>query len=145
MCLNVKKNAQSKIAETNIVCYKSLEKNRSLLRNFKYSRFFVNKKVLIYMTPGLVRYSSNEINQGYHSRNSINRKTKSHLFIIPKGTEYFEGTENSENIDFIDGYVSSTIIYIGKNNRFNRFIGKLFYGVVFESEKEMLYFNNITL
>lgn len=137
MCLNLKEDAEVKIAEENIACYKSLYNGgRSVHTNFHYINYRVNRDVVL--SPRRPRFGrTRELDEGYHSRKNNNRDSKKHLFVIPKGAQYFEGMENRENLAYLDGYVSSTIIYIGKNNAFNRLIGKLFYGVTFQSEKKM--------
>lgn len=74
------------------------------------------------------------IHKGYHSRivnnQSLKVRDKTHLFVIPKGAEYYIGGENVINRK--DGYVSSTIIFVGKNTWFNRFMAYLKYGVIYK-------------
>ncbi len=121
-----------KVAEKNILVYKQLSRgNYSLHTNYKYKKGRVNPSITIesesgnywedgYWEDGYV------INKGYHSRNSASTESKSHLFIIPKGATYVEGGEN-EIRKQPDGYVSSTIIFVGRNNFINKFIAKLKY------------------
>lgn len=60
---------------------------------------------------------------------SLMEHEKSHLFVIPKGAAYYIG---GDNVMMINGYVSSTIIFVGKNTWFNRFMAYLKYGVVYK-------------
>ncbi len=138
MCLNITKEAQEQKAISNIPVYKSLTFfNRSVHTDFRYWRFKKNKLVMLGLMVKRYSILIREINEGYHSRNNKNDSKKNYLFIIPKGAKFYEGSENDTDLTVIDGYVSNTIIYIGKNNMFNRWLGKILYGVKFQSEKEM--------
>lgn len=132
MCLNIRQKEKVQIAEKNIPCYKHLNsRNRTVAQYHHYTRFKRNPKVYF----GIQNNAARRVNEGYHSRMLVNSETKSHLFIIPKGSEFYEGRENSSSLELgLDGYVSNRIIFIGKNNWFNRWIGKTFYNVEFFPE-----------
>jgi hypothetical protein len=112
MCLE--KASEKKIAEKNIFCWKKLRHNgESLIQDYKYVVNVIQPKVNI-----IVKYGSREIEQGYHSW--VDQKQKDfyeaktlqnlhHLFVIPKGTVYYEGLENGRR----PGYTSETIVYLG--------------------------------
>lgn len=144
MCLNIKETTKEQLAKENLPCYKHLMYNNSSPRGFKYKRFRKNQEVDI--KPVYDFYSvRNEdskkdriLEHGYHSRRPNSIEPKKDLFIIPKGSKYYIGRENSTNyLQGLNGFVSSNIVYIGKNNMFNRWIGKIFFGVKFMSEKYM--------
>ncbi len=134
MCLNLIAGLTSQRAIGNIPVYKYLKSgSKSQHQNFVYRRFKVNEKKLL--VPDYNYSEGIHLNEGYHSRKEESLHPKTHLFVIPKWSEFFEGGENSQY--HVNGYCSNTIIYIGKNNWFNRLIGKIFYKVKFKSEKEL--------
>lgn len=106
MCLTNITTKKPFVAQQNIFCWKQLHKKISLHQYYKYEIGVLQQDVLLII-------HNNTIRQGYHSwKNMYNTYTKrinKHLFLIPKGTEYFEGLENEES----PGYVSSNIIYLG--------------------------------
>lgn len=103
------------ITTKDIIVYKKLCSDNTPLSYShlfnKYIRLKHNKKV----TLGIY---NDCIEEGYHSwKNIINKQLyttfprfANSLFIIPKNTLYFEGLENRVN----PGYVSETIIYLGR-------------------------------
>ncbi len=131
MCLYIKENVVKEIAIVNIPVYKQLSKDgRSLMANFYYFRFWRNFKVNLKIIHDRFGYS---LEQGYHSRMWNSVRSKDYLFIIPKGAEYYRGKENSHSsLAQEDGYISNTIIYVGKNNSFNRKLAKFLYNVTFK-------------
>jgi len=124
MCL-VLNESQKKvlIAPYNIICFKHLDNNNiSEYNSFQYIygkiNSFVNLKIsndTFYMD-----HDSYVINEGYHSRNKRSKYIKftNRIFMIPKDTKFYLGSEN--NINTNDNYVSETIIMLGNNNIFTR-------------------------
>ena len=110
MCLNKLTTTEPLTAQKNIFCWKKLNKNKqSYVQDYyKYEIGSLQEK-----TVSLKISPYGEIEQGYHSwikKYSIsNHRRANYLFVIPKGTQYFEGFENSEK----PGYVSSNIICLG--------------------------------
>lgn len=137
MCLYILRDQKKQIATENIPCYKELYSNgKTTARNFRYIVFQKNDKVHLFPRQLYSSSGKMELERGYHSRliNSVQMKT--HLFIIPKGSEYYMGRENDTDFEKpSDGYVSNNILYIGRNNFINRLIGKYFYGVIFHPEQ----------
>ena len=134
MCLKTKNNIFEKITES-IPCYKYLEKgNKSEYYYFKYRKFILNKLSIDKMKRDIDHLHSGfyAINEGFHSQINDNYFFNK-LFIIPKNSLIIKGYYDKP-IDYSnpDGYVSNQIIYIGKNNKFNRLIARIFYGVKFE-------------
>jgi hypothetical protein len=110
MCLNIKNNSKALIAE----------ENKSEHHGYTYVKHKTNP--LIKIEPitnyGFISVETH-INEGYHSY--VNKPAYySSLFIIPKGTEYYLGGINGSPY-WKDGYCSETIIFVGKNNWWNRF------------------------
>lgn len=110
MCLTDFK--EKKVADTNIISYKNGGLRWPLFGRFvsqcisweyTYKRYSL-QEIVINVKPH--RYTS-EIYEGYHSRKYPFSGMQ--IFIIPKGSEYYEGKENHEK----KGYVSSQIIWIG--------------------------------
>ncbi len=136
MCLIINENQQVQVAKVNILCYKALEKgNYSDNQLYLYTKG-IQDDTIILNPKDSDYYGQMEINQGYHSR-VANKNLKqywkfyaTHLFMIPKGTYYYIGGENCDpDQDFdkhnLQGYVSSNIYFIGKNNWFNRLKARL--------------------
>lgn len=137
MCLIIKKDQEMLIADRNIPAFKTLdEQNSSINFSFDYIKGEVTERIELYKKSPIwwALYGADAINKGYHSRivsnSSLKEYQKSHLFVIPKGAAYYIGGENV--IDKEDGYVSSTIIFVGKNTWFNRLMAYLKYGVVYK-------------
>jgi len=133
MCLLVNKEEAIITAKENIFCYKQLSAfGFSQPQKFKYELGKLNKHVIINKKQadsrdvriGNANYGETLVEEGYHSRNDSSIKDKTHLFMIPKGTKYITGGENSSDRD---NYVSETIIYLGRNNWINRLIAKIKY------------------
>lgn len=135
MCLIIKINQEMLIADKNIPAFKTLkERNISVIFPFYYRKGKVNKRIELCKSSfwGGKGGKVCEIHEGYHSRMvnfSLMEHEKSHLFVIPKGAAYYIG---GDNVMMINGYVSSTIIFVGKNTWFNRFMAYLKYGVVYK-------------
>lgn len=131
MCL-ITNDKTVKIADKNIVCYKTMSTTK-MGRPCGYGGVIYKKyKRQNNVTLGVYGPSDDgwyNVEEGYHSRINFdnNSKPNKHLFVIPKGAEYLMGGENDEKK--IDNYVSTNIIYLGKNNKFNRYLAKLFYNV----------------
>lgn len=112
MCLE--RPSEKKVAEKNIFCWKQLQgfNGKSLIQEYIYRPGAVQPKVNIRI------YRNQLIEEGYHSwvdqepkdryGNSYRHKVF-HLFVIPKGTVYYEGLENGG----ATGYASETIVYLG--------------------------------
>lgn len=91
-----------KIAEEDIVCYKTLEYgSKSVYRNYKYD-YRAQPKIKLRQKNGL-------INKGYHSYSTLDQATFMSdyclwiwEFKIPKGAKYYENPFDEE-------YVSETI------------------------------------
>lgn len=140
MCLRTKDKSE-KTAEKHIPVYKFGTTSILLgfipeFRTFSYGRYVKQKYVKL--RPGvLYQGGAYIVDEGYHSFNKLQDcKDASHrysdlgLFIIPKGAQYIDGVW--DNFTWCDNRVSTTLIYLGKNNKFNRWIAKIFYGVNFE-------------
>lgn len=110
MCLNKLTTTEPLTAQKNIFCWKRLSENRhSYVQDYyKYKIGSLQEK-----TESLKeRYG--DVDRGYHSwmKKSYKYDSKrraNYLFVIPKGTLYFEGLENNTK----PGYVSSNIICLG--------------------------------
>jgi len=142
MCLNIKKDQQPQIAETNIACYKELRKgNLSENHGYEYIKGQDNPTIVLtpITTPSLFSGSRPRLEKGYHSYvPDAYRRYHSHLFIIPAGAEYYIGGINDHPIAQ-DGYTSNKIIFAGKNNWWNRFWQGRKYGVKFYPKEELKY------
>jgi hypothetical protein len=135
MCLTFKTNVgvkklslptEAKVAKKNIICYKQLFRTDiSLHMDFKYEKGKLNKPVNISINE------CNEIEEGYHSfveRKDMFSDPVNRIFVIPKGSIYYEGFDNGypEHV-----YVSETIVFIDELTYWNLFKlkVKLFLGV----------------
>jgi hypothetical protein len=114
MCLE--RVSEKKVAEKNIFCWKKLTiGGKSLVHDYQYVPGVVQPQVHIHVKE---RWDSREIDPGYHSWVDQERTDRygekhtekvNHLFVIPKGTVYYEGLENGFRL----GYASETIVYVG--------------------------------
>lgn len=105
MCLDIGYSVDYnvKTAEEDIIVYKKLINKVSAHRYFEY-KLGLQERVDINHEFGLVH-------QGYHSwKNLKDHIDANSIFIIPKGTKYYEGDQH----DWTPGFVSENIIYIGK-------------------------------
>ena len=153
MCLNVHKDLYKKnVAKENIPCYKG-HKNESFYKGKKYKLIDESGVLDIPFHSGTfftwdgMAPLKNSNDRGFRDYHEFNKGLHSHipkaarffernfLFIIPKGAKYIEGCGNgyTELPECHDNYISDQIIYLGRNNWFNRLIAKIFYGVDFES------------
>ena len=126
MCLTSPNEFKFKIAEKDIICFKTLERNNiSTITEYRYIKGIKNPIVDIIF----IGYADGfRINEGYHS--NIENENCNALFIIPKGTKY---TEGFNNLSTIKNYVSETIIFIGRNTSWNRFKAK--FGIYVQRNK----------
>lgn len=131
MCM-ITEQKEPKTAEKNILVLKysncvKMFSFTSFWKQFKYIRF---KKYFVDIYKTGV-YSEFYIDIGFHSFINLERHNLGFAyFIIPKGAEYYEGGDNcSPSISGTTVRVSNEIIYIGRKNRFNALIAKIFYGV----------------
>lgn len=119
MCLVLENKSQEPTeAKKSIICFKVLNGKRSD-RGYVYQKFLKQPKVEFGFD------SEGNVTRGYHSRTSHSIERKSHLFVIPKGSLYYTGGENTTVYD--ENYCSNQIIFIGRNNFINRLIAKMFY------------------
>ncbi len=149
MCLIVNKEfLELKEAEENIPCYKSLRKrNRSTHNDFHYTKgkTYTEKGAVETQIKSIVAgiaepcgfNGSFPLTYGFHSRPinlSWSEYDRSHLFMIPKGTIFTEGGENSDvySVKDHDNYLSESIVYLGKNTWLNRLIYKWKYNFNFK-------------
>jgi hypothetical protein len=123
MCLT--RPSEKKIASTNILCWKTLNRwGKSAIRDYEYEIGVTQPLVELTLRHG-------EVEQGYHSwvdqartdRYGYSGTKVYHLFVIPKGTTYYEGLENGG----AKGYVSETIVYLGHNKNPFTWLRKLKY------------------
>ena len=123
MCLT--RPSEKKIANTNIFCWKRLDnRGRSIIQEHQYKIGVTQPLVELTLRHG-------EVEQGYHSwvdqvrtdRYGYSGTKVYHLFVIPKGTTYYEGLENGG----AKGYVSETIVYLGHNKNPFTWLRKLKY------------------
>lgn len=133
MCLDAENN-KIKIAEQNIPCYKFGYLLSGIfqapIQNFEYKK---NKlQILVHINIDI--NNNRSVYAGYHTFNILtNAKcncSSTHgigLFIIPKGTRYIDG-----NFHGWRNRVSETLIYVGRNNWWNRWRAKIKYGVKFD-------------
>lgn len=129
MCLTLKKDSKELIADENIPCYKYLKSgNRSLFEKYLYIKYKENPRQELHV---IIEDDLHVIFEGYHSRNPFSVRGKTHLFIIPKNTKYYLGWEE-DPIGYEDNYCSETIIFVGRNNWWNRRLAKIRYGVTFK-------------
>lgn len=120
MCLNLnssylrhkgrKLSKEKQTATKNILVWKSLTffGSKSLFMDYKYNLFKTNPEIVLDINPW-----KNQIYQGYHSYKRAFRGEgwmPLDCFIIPKGSNYYEGEVNFSGRE---GYASSNIIYIG--------------------------------
>lgn len=127
MCLE--RVSEKKVAEENIFCWKMLgTKGRSLIWEYKYEPGVIQPRVEIEK-----KLYDGGIEEGYHSwvdqepkdRFGCSRRRKVyHLFVIPKGTVYYEGLENGGAV----GYASESIVYLGHVYNPLTWLRKLKYG-----------------
>jgi len=114
MCLE--RPSTKKVAEENIFCWKQLQgfNGKSLLQEYKYKPGVVQPQVQIEIWGE----AGGIIEAGYHSWVDQEPKNRygnpyrdkvQYLFVIPKGTVYYEGLENGG----ATGYASETIVYLG--------------------------------
>jgi hypothetical protein len=119
MCLVLNDKFKKLIAERPILCYKyGSSKSKYFTPPFRdLFRYELNKETeRIYINPVKAFIHNTEvlmIEKGYHSYIKSNIITD-HVFIIPKGAEYYIGRIN----DYyeINGYVSSSLIWLGNRN-----------------------------
>lgn len=123
MCLT--RPSEKKIANSNIFCWKRLDiRGKSTIQDYQYKIGVTQPLVELTLRHG-------EIEQGYHSWVDQERTDRHgypgtkvyHLFVIPKGTTYYEGLENGE----AKGYTSETIVYLGHNKNPFTWLRKLKY------------------
>lgn len=136
MCLIIKENKEL-ITKEYLGCYKILYKASffgGFSENFLFHYIkFKKQKIINFVLRN--NYDQIKIYEGYHSYDEkskfikIKNEKDLDLFIIPKNTKYYKGFHNIESDT---GYCSESIIYIGKNNSFNRWIAKIFYNVNFK-------------
>jgi len=116
MCLYLKNESTAKVAPYNIICYKRLRfENISDSMGYQYKKRVKQPVVEIIIDKSSETTST--IDQGYHSRNEQSIDHGNELFMIPKDTKFYVGGENNNKTD---NYVSETIVFLGNNNRFNR-------------------------
>ncbi len=138
MCLRTY-DPTPQVAQNNIPCYKYGKFfGTTFSPEFKPFKYFRHKKTPEVLLEPQINYHAAwyDVERGYHSFNKLNDCSlstlgdtdKIALFIIPKRTKYIEGTWEGGCAN----RVASRIIYLGKNTKFNRLIGKIFYGVSFD-------------
>lgn len=138
MCLNVHKDLYKKnVAKENMPCYKEYKKE-SFYKGKKYKLIDESGVLDVPFHSGWLGFEEfKRFNKGLHSHipKAARFFERNFLFIIPKGAKYIEGCGNgyTELPECHDNYISDQIIYLGRNNWFNRLIAKIFYGVDFES------------
>lgn len=111
MCLT--RISEQKIAENNIFCWKTLtDGNISIYNSYQYRLGVVQPSIKI--KPTITIIGDQIIEEGYHSW--VNRPFRSklsnnsvYLCVIPKGTIYYQGMENSN----APGYTSETLVVLG--------------------------------
>jgi hypothetical protein len=148
MCLSIKTleedlNNLTKVADKNIPVFKTLRSdNTSLHTCFGYRKFVKCEEVEFSYDISFRDYPEMrhiDIHRGYHSRKADGTGdwkkgyATNHLFVIPKGATYVEGGEN--DYCYNDGYVSNTIILIGRNTWLNRLIAYIKYNVGYKYSK----------
>lgn len=114
------------IAERDIICFKngkiSLNTFDPPYNHFLYYKGKRTKEVMLYCA----RYSSS-VYEGYHTYNKLSHAEDSArhvgIFIIPKGEKYIEGYFSDK-----PNRVSSSLIYFGEYNWWNRWRLKKKYG-----------------
>ena len=114
MCLHAESGIQ--IATKDMVVYKF----GTFLPNGGFTPWQIYNYKL-YKNQPYVKLKTNNgaVDEGYHSwkRDTLLMgDTRNAIFVIPKGTEYIYG----EQYDNTEGYVSSNIVFIGKNTFFFR-------------------------
>lgn len=143
MCLVLRLNEDGTVppplvATENMLCYKILkDRGFSIGRGYKYRKGTTQSSINLVPTPGHYLQTTQYVmvERGYHSYTPMWALPyrRLNLFVIPKGASYYTGGDNrAYPLDEV--YVSSTIIYVGKNNWWNRFCAKLFYGVTFKAQ-----------
>ena len=120
MCLEVKSFTRtSSVAKDSIVCYKrgTYDKKAAELRphfreEFVYKLGVPTEEVDIDRDVSRDHnFYIREVTYGYHSSVKFSSLYSSHVFIIPKGSRYIEGTLNGHREE--PNYVSSQIIWMG--------------------------------
>lgn len=122
MCIYIKKeDIEGKIAEEDVIVFKqgnicNYNEFHSFHQDFIYYRNKLNFLFLEYIKREFVRgLSIFRGYEGFHSRKEpIKRGYENSsplgVFIIPKGSTYWEGKENDTDID---NYLSTHIVYMG--------------------------------
>lgn len=141
MCLTTN-DPTKKIAEKNIPCYKHGDVylygafGPKFYPRFRYLKYKKTGEEEIVPYMSVVNKGYYIVDIGYHSFNNIESckgaralGDETGLFIIPKKAEYIEGQWDDS---LMENRVSTHLIYLGRNTKFNRWIGKIFYGVSFD-------------
>ena len=100
MCLYLEPEAEIKIAEEDIICYKAVESNIQAGERVYFSFFQWNPVTVGEIKQTEIVREKNEVNKGFHSL--IHKETafsmignRYYQFVfqcrIPKGSEYYEG------------------------------------------------------
>lgn len=133
MCLDLKKvngiTPESLIAKRNIVCFKEgciLEDDDGIeylvpivYDRFRYDLDKPTDKVEMKLRESSYRDELIKVEDGYHScikSYEVSSINPNNVFIIPKGAKYYKGSINDSNCRIINGYVSDTLIWVGKVN-----------------------------
>ena len=140
MCL-IKNSVQYSARECyyNTLVFKSLcSDNSSEYTDFKYYKGVLNKEDLFIQNNERLNQDNEQrgcengsVSYGFHFRSNTGRfhkDEKKHLFLVPKGSLVWYGFENYETGCF--GGVSNQIIYLGRNNWFNRLYYKWVYKAI---------------
>ena len=124
MCLE--RPSEKKVAEKNIICWKRLSLGgKSIIQEYQYRAGKVQPQVDIKVYRSIVEagYHSWVDQQRIDSWGQSHGEKAKHLFVIPKGTVYYEGLENGGPL----GYTSETIVYLGHVNNPLTWLRKLKY------------------
>jgi hypothetical protein len=112
MCLKCLTTEEPLVAQRNIFCWKSLNRNRRSQHQdyYTYKLDALQKETKL---ESVISYSyeGKIVNQGFHSwkKRIIKGRRANYLFMIPKGVEYYEGIQHDNGL----GYASANIICLG--------------------------------
>lgn len=124
MCFYLSETTITKVATKDIVVYKNTDQDvskdyfKSNFSDFTYERGELNKEVKLTVRDKYFqgRSQGESIEEGYHSFISNPHEHYfyvSGIFVIPKGSTYYENKESNER-------VSSQLVYLGLNTFLNR-------------------------
>jgi hypothetical protein len=114
MCLEHLTTEEPLVAQQNIFCWKYLDDGRRSHHQDHYAYELGVPQEETKLEVISYRHKGRTVHRGFHSWKKrivkgLKANNANHLFVIPKGTEYYEGTQHDDNL----GYASTNIICLG--------------------------------